>query len=96
MCRASAIPVSGAGTLNMCSQRTEWFPAILLAALVGACGILGPDTPEPTWTSLGLDGEAVRSLKPRGASTRAPTPPASSCATRPQALGSKLASPMRA
>ena len=26
------------------------------AALVGACGILGPDTPEPTWTSLGLDG----------------------------------------
>ena len=62
MCRASAIPVSGAGTLNMCSQRTEWFPAILLAALVSACGILGPDTPEPTWTSLGLDGEAVRSL----------------------------------
>jgi hypothetical protein len=46
----------------MCSQRTEWFPAILLAALVGACGILDPDTPESTWTSLGLDGEAVRSL----------------------------------
>ncbi len=54
MCRASAIPGSGAGTLNMCSQRTEWFPAILLAALVSACG--SPDAPEPTWTSLGLDG----------------------------------------
>lgn len=62
MCRASAIPMSGAGTLDMCSQRTEWFPVILLAALVGGCGILDPDTPEPTWTSLGLDGEAVRSL----------------------------------
>ncbi len=54
MCRASAIPVSSAGALNMCSQRTEWFPAILLAALVSACG--SPDALEPTWTSLGLDG----------------------------------------
>ena len=56
MCRASAIPVSSAGALNMCSQRTEWFPAILLAALVSACG--SPDTPEPH-----LDLAGVRRLR---------------------------------
>ena len=36
--------------------------AALVCAVVGACGFLVPDAPEPTWTSLGLEGEAVRVL----------------------------------
>ena len=36
--------------------------AALVCVVVGACGFLGPDAPEPTWISLGLEGEEVRAL----------------------------------